>query len=174
MSGMGHVDKIERVTEEGVPGVEITGDPAGGALGSLEHYQPAGDDALPLPGDTYASADGGGTGGEQAVGYNDSKNAGKAAPGEKRIYGRSPSGEVVCEFWLKGDSSIRCSNANGYFEFGADGTFKVNGFEVDKLGNAKSPLEITAMAASPATSVTTSKHMVPSPFGPLGPPIPGT
>jgi hypothetical protein len=166
-----HVAQTERTTEEGVPVTNIIAESTDGDPQTLELVTPPGVDALPLPGDVVVTTPGGSTGTEQAVGFLDPKNAGKAAEGEHRVYGRSPDGTVVNEFWLKGDGSIRGSNGAGWFEFGADGSFKTNsGFEVDPQGNVNAAGEVTARHGGAAVPVT--QLMVPSPFGPLGPPIP--
>lgn len=46
--------------------------------------------------------------------------------------------------------------------------------DVDFKGAVTADGEITAKALSPATSVTVSAQLTPSPFGPIGPPTPGT
>jgi len=168
-----HVIRTERATEDDVPVVNIIAESTDDDPQTLELALPPGVDALPLPGDVVVTAPGGSTGTEQAVGFIDPKNEGKAAEGEHRAFGRNASGAIVNDWHLKGDGTIRGSNGGGWFEFGADGSFKLSsGYEVDPQGNVKTPGEVTAMSDS--TPVTVSKHMTPSPFGPLGPPTPGT
>lgn len=78
------------------------------------------------------------------------------------------------------DSSITLKNDNGSFQMAQDGTANINGFVIDPDGNASSPgtiqadQEITAMAASPATSVTLSQHVHPNATGDTSPAKPGT
>jgi hypothetical protein len=84
-------------------------------------------DALPLPGDTVALEDSSGTGCEQATGYADTRNAGKAAPGEVRLYSRDASGAVMGDVWLKGDGSIVATNAGGSLTLSAVGVLSVAG-----------------------------------------------
>lgn len=174
MAGMADVLDTERgVGENGEPTVTIKVDPVGGANGTLDHFSAPGDDALPLPGDIVAVSDGAGTGNEQTTGCHDTKNAGKALPGEKRMYARDSTGKVICEVWLKGSGSIRAENqAGGYIELKDDGKVEFNGVIVDLTGEVKAPAEITAMAA--AALVTLSKHLHPTAMGPSGPPTPGT
>lgn len=162
---------IEREIEDGVPVVNIKCD--GSATNeTADHFNPPGEDSLPLPGDVAALTEGAGSGGAAVAGYLDPKNEGKAEPGEKRLYARDASGAVVCEIWLKGASSIRFErSAGGYIELKDDGKVEFNGVIVDLEGNVEAPLEITAMAAS--ALVTLSKHTHPTAMGPSGPPVPG-
>jgi hypothetical protein len=49
---------------------------------------------------------------------------------------------------------------------------KLNEVEIDGSANLQTAGEVTAMTG--AGGVTLSQHLIPSPFGPLGPPTPGT
>lgn len=170
--GVATVLASERTTEDGAHVVDVKADLGGGDNATLDHFAPPGVDALPLPGDGAAISSGASTGGEQATGYNDPKNEGKANPGEMRVYARNADGEVVCEIWLKGDGSMRGENSGGYWEFLADGTFKVNGATIGPTGAIESPLEITAMASAVPVKLSTHTHL--SGTGPTSPPTPGT
>lgn len=101
---MGRVAQVlssERVEEQdATPVVEVKVDAGGGDVRTVQHYAPAGDDALPLPGDFAALERSTGSGTEHATGYHDPKNEGKALPGEKRLYVRDEEGELVAELWL--------------------------------------------------------------------------
>ena len=79
--------------------------------------------------------------------------------------------------WLKDDGKFVITGLvnGGAAELDpATGTWNFNGVTIDKQGNLKAPGEITAMAATPATSVTLSRHVHPSGTGPTGPGQPGT
>jgi hypothetical protein len=103
---VGEVLSSENVTEEGgAHAVDIKVDLGGGDVVDAELFQPAGFDAKPLPGDAAAHREGDG-GRPQALGFSDPKNASKAAPGEVRVYARSPDGTPVSEIWMKGDGSV--------------------------------------------------------------------
>jgi hypothetical protein len=66
-----------------------------------------GDDSHPIPGiDEATVVESAGAGNVQAIGYSDPRNAGKTAPGEKRLYVRDEDGELVAEFWLKHDEAV--------------------------------------------------------------------
>jgi hypothetical protein len=95
-----------RVNDEGAHGLDVKCDPGGGDNVTAFHFADAGDDGRPLPGDFVALEDSSGSGAEQATGYADTKNAGKALPGEKRIYSRDAEGAIVAEVWLQGDGKI--------------------------------------------------------------------
>lgn len=174
---MGRVAEVlstKRVNDEAGHGVDVKVDPAGGNPSTVPHFADPGDDSLPLPGDFAALEDSAGSGAEQVAGYADTRNVGKAAAGEKRIYGRSSSGTPVCEIWLKGDGTIVITNDGGSFEMAPSGAVTINGVVIDPDGNVSVPGEVTAMAESPGTSVTLSQHIHPTGVGPSSPPTPGT
>lgn len=111
MSRIAEVLDSTRVNDEGGHGLDVKCDPGGGDNVTAPHFADAGDDGRPLPGDFAALEDSSGSGAEQVTGYADTKNAGRAAKGEKRIYARNPSGEVVAEVWLKGDGTVHVITA---------------------------------------------------------------
>lgn len=177
MGRIATVVSTKRLLDEGVQVVEILVDTGGGNNVTVDHFDGAGEDALPLPGDLVALEEGDGTGNLIAVAYHDSKNAGKAANGEKRFVARKADGTIVSELWLKGDGAIE---VNGLVNGGAlkldpsNGTWSCNGVTFDKQGNIVAPGEVTGMAATPATAVKLSTHLHPTGTGPSGPPQPGT
>jgi hypothetical protein len=167
-----HILSVERTTDDdGTPVTNVVVDLGGGATATHELALAPGDDSPPLPGDVAATVDDGGTGSEFVVGVQDTKNAGTAQPGEKRFYGRSTDGSQVCEFWLKGDGSVRCSNPSGSLELGADGTVTINGVTISPQGEIKAPGEITAMSQSTAVALSTHTHG--DAMGGTTPPLPG-
>ncbi len=100
------VISTERKEEEGVHMVDVVVDAGGGDNTAAELYQPPGDDGLPLPEDGALLQEAPGTGSKGTIGFNDPANAGKAAPGEKRIYSRTQAGVVAADIWLKNDGSV--------------------------------------------------------------------
>jgi hypothetical protein len=102
---MGRIAEVLSVERSGA-GALVKVDPGGGANVSAEHFGDSGDDSLPLPGDFTALEESAGAGAEQVSGYHDSKNEGKAKPGEKRIYSRSTAGTPVAEIYLRDDGRI--------------------------------------------------------------------
>lgn len=108
----------------GVSVTDATLDPGGGPNVSAEHFQPAGDDAAPLPGDYGYAGPGPQKGRYAVVGYLDAKNPPVAVPGEKRIYSRDQGGEVKAAVWLKGDGTILLQNDNGSLELRLDGSMR--------------------------------------------------
>lgn len=182
MGRVAEVIAFERVTDENGAHVgEVKTDPGGESLTVVEHFADCGDDSPPLPGDFVALDDSVGTGGEKSGGYLDVRNPGKAAPGEKRIYGRNPSGATVAEIWIKGSGAIVIESVAGSFRvtFGEDGKLEITGNEVtingvviDSSGNLKAPGEVSANNASAPVKLST--HMHPTAMGPSSAPTPGT
>lgn len=168
---------------EGDDGPEVKVD-NGGDVFVAEHFAPPGCDAPPLPGDFAAVSDAPGAGGSQATGYNDTKNTGKAKPGEVRHYARDASGAIVGEWWVKGDGTFVFENAGGTFEISPDGKLKADVPEAEFTGDLKVEGNITAGASieaggeitwnAKAAPTKASTHTHPTAMGPSGPPIPGT
>jgi hypothetical protein len=171
--GVATVLDSERTTEDGAHVVDVKADLGGGDNVTLDHFAPPGVDALPLPGDAAAIGDGAGTGRAQATGYNDPKNAGRAKPGELRVYGRDPDGNIVNEVWLQGSGEVLIENAEGTFHMAVDGKVTINGVTIDTQGNITAPGEVTAKGGTPVP-VNLSTHLHPTGTGPSGPPQPGT
>ena len=167
---IGEVKGFERGTDaDGNLVSEVKVDPGGGALVTAELFEGSGVDAPPLDGDLVALVDGPGRGTKLAVAAWDPKNAGKAAQGEYRIIARDPlTGAPVAELWIKGNGDLDITSIK------PGGKVTINGVEIDQEGNLKTPGEVTAKAASPATSVTLSRHLHPTGTGPSGAPTPGT
>jgi hypothetical protein len=168
MGRLAVVVSTKRLVVEGSQVVELVVDTGGGNTVTVDHFDGAGEDALPLPGDLIALEEGDGAGNLLAVAYHDSKNAGTAAEGERRTYARGPDGAVVAEIWAKGSGDIKIRSIK------AGGKIDLNGFVIDQQGNASTPGEVTAMAATPATSVTLSRHTHLTGTGPSSPATPGT
>lgn len=84
-------------------------------------FSAGGDDAPPLPGDSDYLAPTGRPGQFAALGFIDTKNAGVALAGEKRIYGRDAAGAIVNQFYLKRDGTIYASNAGGSMNISPNG-----------------------------------------------------
>lgn len=153
---------------------DVKGDLGGDDSFVAEHFADSGEDSPPLPGDFMALDEGTGSGTKQVTGYHDPVDGNREAqPGEKRTYSRNTGGVKVAEVYLKGDGTVVIKSllapTGGTFEIDpATGAITINGKAViDALG------EVTAKS-DVAGGVSLSGHMTPSPFGPLGPPIPGT
>lgn len=168
MGRIARVVSTKRSVDQGVQVVEIVVDTGGGNTVTVDHFDGAGEDALPLPDDLVTLEEGDGTGNLIAVAYHDPKNAGAAAGGERRTYARGPDGSVVAEIWAKGDGTVRIRSIK------AGSKIDLNGFVIDQQGNATTPGEVTAKAATPATAVNLSTHLHGSGTGPTTGPTPGT
>jgi hypothetical protein len=179
MSGIAIVLSFERKNDEDGHGINVNLDP-GGEPFTADHFGVPGIDAPPMRDDSAALVESHGAGQEQAVGYEDTKNAGQAQAGEIRIYARDANGAPMCTVFIRNDGRIQMSNANGSIELAADGPVNINGLVIDVDGNVTTPGqisadgEVTAMAVSPATSVTLSQHIHPTGVGPSSPATPGT
>lgn len=166
----------DRTDDETGHGVDVKVDPGGGDTTYVDHFADVGDDSQPLPGDYAALNDTSGTGGEQASGYADTRNAGKALPGEKRIYARKPDGSVACDVWLKGDETIAITfGGGGAITCKENGDVVINGVVISALGKVTAPLDVVANAKVIANAVSLAHHVHPTAAtGPASPPqVPG-
>jgi hypothetical protein len=171
MGFLARVISFARTTVDGAQAPEVTVDRDGDEVATGYHFESSGDDAPPLPGDLAYLGDDAGAGAAQAIGYQDPLTPGTAAPGERRIYSRSAPGVVAVELWLKGDGTLVATNpAGGVLELGPDGSAR--------LGNALGELALDAAGnvtwRTPLGTNGAATHTHPTPFGPSGPPIPGT
>lgn len=204
MGFLASVVEFLRKDDQGTPTPEVKCDSGDGDPVTAGHFAPPGTDARPLPGDVAYLGDDLGKGNAQAVGYQDPNNAGLAGPGEHRIYARGSDGAIVATAWLKSDGSIRIENDSGTLELGADGGLTITAGEASAslsadgaivLTGAQAAAELAAdgainlsnaaggVAVDPAGNVAfttplgtfgAGTHTHASPFGPTGPPIPGT
>lgn len=164
----GLVQSFERVTtDDGTLLVDVTIDAGGGELLTIEHVDSCGEDAPPLAGDYAAISESTGQGAVRSAGYTDTKNAGVALGGEKRIYARDPdTGAIVAEGWLKGNGDVAFTSIK------SGGKIILNGVEIDQQGNITAPGDVTAKAGT-AQLVTLTQHIHPTGTGPSGPATPG-
>jgi len=117
-------------------GLDVEFDQSGGHIRTADHFDGAGTDAVPLPGDTVAQQPCSGTGSVLAVGYCDPIAANrKATAGERRIYSRNPlTGVAVAEVYCKADGTIVIASLNGSpIELTSTGRVTVNAPDV-RLG----------------------------------------
>lgn len=128
-----------RRVRNGVTVGEVKADPAAGINLTLDHYAPPGDDSQPLPGDYVHASATRQSGRYSAVGYLDPSNPPISDVGEKRIYSRDASGQVVAEIWLKNDGTILINNYTVVCTLTPDGGFKTQNsaaeFSVDAAGS---------------------------------------
>lgn len=111
---MGEIGTVKRFERDGADANVIV-DTGGVNTRTAEHFEGAGDDCQPLPGDAVALQPGAGTGNKQAVGYHDPVDGNKVAEsGEGGIYGRDPTtGAAVCRVRAMNDGSILIESLNG-------------------------------------------------------------
>ena len=160
---MGRIAEVRSYdSEESTVKVDMGGDD----LVSADHFQPAGVDAVPLPGDSAAVEESTGAGNAKAAGYSD-PTARVATAGEIRIYSRNSEGEVVATVHIRSGGAIEITSGQG-----AD--IVLNGVTIDNDGNVSAPGEVTAQDGSPTTAVGLSTHLHGSPMGPTQPPTGGT
>jgi hypothetical protein len=174
MSRVAEVIAVDRSAEP----AEIKVDPEDPC--TPDHYQPAGDDALPLAGDFAAvSDDDEGSSSGEVVGYHDPLDANrKASPGEKRIYARSADGVCVGEIWIKGDGSLVLksvlASSGGEIAIAPSGDVTINGVTIDAAGNVTAPGTVTGVElVAGAIPLSLHYHAVTAPGSPSGPPVGG-
>jgi hypothetical protein len=170
MGFLATVVEFLRSSDQGVPTPEVKFDPGDADTSTGGHFAPPGTDAPPLPGDVGYLGDDVGRGNAQALGYQDTKNPGIASGGEHRLYSRAADGSVMAEVWLKGDGSITLTAPQASAVLGPDGAIELSnahgGLSIDAAGNV--------VATTPLGTFGAGTHGHNSPFGPIGPPIPGT
>jgi hypothetical protein len=172
MGRIAEVLSVERVVADGVHVREVRCDPGGGAAITAQQFACSGDDSEPLPGDFAMLEDSAGAGTETVVGYHDPKNEQKAVGGERRLYSRGPTGEVVAEFWMKtnGEIVVQVFNAAA-FTLKTDGPLNLDSPDV-RLG--KAPGRKLALVGDMVMG--TLHALCASPSSPLAPnpaPVPG-
>lgn len=157
----------------------------GGDIVTGEHFQPAGYDGVPLPGDKALAVDILRGGGVATAGTVDTSNAGSAQPGEARIYARNGGGAVVVQVFARADGSVVINNGNGSFTLEPGGDVTINGVRIDTDGNIETPGDVTSegtvtgetdvvAGVAPAT-VGLRTHTHTGNLGlPTSPPTPGT
>jgi hypothetical protein len=185
---MGRVAQVlasERVHDDTGHGADIKADPGGGDLVIVPLFATAGADALPLPGDSVALDDSSGSGGEHATGFADTRNSGKALPGEARFYSRSSNGDVKVEFWLRADGSLQVGNGAGAIVMEPGGDVVINGVRISKSGAVSAPAnistggsmladgEVTAVAKGTPIALSKHYHLSAAPTSPTSTPLPG-
>lgn len=133
---------VERKVKNDVHSTEVRVDMGGGDIATAEHVAPAGDDSCPIPGvDEATVVESAGAGNEQAIGYSDTKNPAKTAPGEKRLYVRDEEGALVCELWLKHDKlHIKAYTADYPVEIETAGAIILNSPDVRISDSAGNPI----------------------------------
>ncbi len=174
MGRTGTVVSIERETEGDLEVVNVQCDPGGGATVTAEHFGAPGDDGLPLPGDTASLQEGAGAGVEHAVGYVDPANAGKAEPGERRLYAREADGTPACEIWLKGDGSILIKvlkTGGAPIDIESDGVVNVKSPDV-RLGSTPGGRQVACVGDVVVGSIHALCAAPGSPIVPVPPAVP--
>ena len=140
--------------------IDVGGNPGTTAM----HLSAPGDDTHPIVGDYMVSVRLAQLGRRATVGYIDPVNAPIAEAGDRRVYARDASGTTVAQVWLKNtgeilisndsgsitlalDGAVAGANSSGGFELQSDGTFVVNGVEIDPTGLITTPTGIVTPSA---------------------------
>lgn len=119
-------------------------DLGGGESITCGQFSPAGEDANPLPTDIPLIVPTPQSGRGQVAGFIDPLNEPEAQPGEKKVYGRNLSGEIVNWVLLKNDGSLEVQNANGHINMAPDGSINLNGVIITAAGQIIAPSTIEA------------------------------
>ena len=148
MGRLASVVEFLRHEDQGTPTPEVKCDPGDGDPSTVGHFAPPGVDAQPLAGDVAYLGEDVGRGVEQALAYQDPKNAGIAGPGEHRIYSRSSDGAIVAELWLMADGSIFVQSVIG----GSSVALDSNGGWTFSAGNGQVRVSLAATGAIELTN----------------------
>jgi hypothetical protein len=165
------VQAFARATVAGAQAPELTLERDGEETLTALALGPPGDDSPPLPGDLAYLGDDAGAGAAQALGYQDPETPGEAEPGEKRLYSRSGPGVVAASVFLKRDGAIVIESTGGAsLTLAADGSALI----ATALGSVELDTAGGVTATTPLGTFGAGTHTHSTPFGPSGPPIPGT
>lgn len=185
MGFIGTVISTERSNDAGAPRVIVKILRDGLDPLTFEMIAAPGDDSLPLPSDFCGAHEVDASGGFVAGGFTDSKNAGIALDGEKRIYSRDAAGVIHADVHLKNDGAIAITNDVGSISLAADGalsitngpgsismatdgTVNINGATISPIGDVKSATGVSLSFHTTAGSPTAPS----GPVSPTGLPIP--
>jgi len=172
---MGEIGTVKRFERDGADANVIV-DTGGVNDRTAGHFEGAGDDSQPLPGDAAALQPGAGTGEKQAVGYHDPDEGNKvAAAGEHGIYSRNPTtGVAVARVIPRNDGSIEIESLNGApIEIKSTGRVTVNSPDV-RLGSGGRPVacvgdfiagSVRAVSAAPGSPIVAVPPSVNTPTG---------
>jgi len=148
----------ERTERRGAKVADVEADAGGGDVVTAEHYQPAGDDAQPLPDDYAVTVPGAGSGREVAVAFLDPVNTGEAAPGERRIYARDSEGAPVAWVHLRADGSATVENDSGALVLTPAGDVEVSG-DLTVEGGIQAGGDVVADKDGTAISLLNHTHV---------------
>lgn len=153
---------VTRTDEDGAPVEDIQIDAGGGANVTARHVAPPGDDSPPLAGDKAFVVEGPQTGSEVAVGYLDGA-AKQAAPGEKRVYARDSSGNVVAHVWIKGNGDVVIESIEGgvVVNVGHDG--------IVRMGSDSASAGVARLGDKVQVTIPASSFLVAAQAGVLNP-----
>lgn len=170
-SSLATMDRVD--DDRGVQGVAVSLLDGEATDGDVEHVQPGGLSHVPLEGaeGVFLSI-----GGQRDDGViiglsNRAKRPKGLGGGETALWS---CGSKPITLHLKADGTLTIGNGDGVIEMAPGGDVTINGVKITKQGAITAPGEITAMALTPATAVTVSKHLHASAVGPTQPPTPGT
>jgi hypothetical protein len=151
------VSTERKVEEDGTHIIDVVVDAGAGDTEAVELYQAPGEDSLPLQGDSALLQEAPGTGLKACVGFNDPKNAGTAAPGERRGYSRKADGSVAAEYHLKanGDVVIRSFVPTGKIIIESEGPVIVKSPDI-RVGDATASRPIACVGDIVAGSILAS------------------
>lgn len=121
MGGIARLLSFVRRERNGASVSDVASDPGGGPNVTAEHFATPGDDSHPLPDDFVLLVPIQQTGRTAAAGYLDPNSSQSAQPGERRMYARDSSGNVVATVWIKNTGEVLVENDNGSVKLRPDG-----------------------------------------------------
>ncbi len=172
---MGEIGTVRRFERDGADANLIV-DTGGVNDRTVGHFEGAGDDSQPLPGDAAALQPGAGTGEKQALGFHDPVVGNKVAgSGEKAIYSRDPTtGVAVARVHCQDDGSILIESLNGApIDIKSTGRVTVNSPDV-RLGSGGRQVAcvgdfvagaVRAVSAAPGAPIVAVPPSVNTPTG---------
>lgn len=141
---MGLIAKILRYTRGNPEADEITADPGGGNIITINPAQPAGDDSQPLPDDFVVAVGVPGLNRMISVNVFDVQSERVSEPGDKRIYARKTDRTTACQIWLKSNGTVLIDNGSGSITLKSDGVVNINGATISTDGTITSPTAVVS------------------------------
>lgn len=175
MGQQGQVVGFERRVEGDSQNAYTKIDAGGGDVEEVQHLEAPGEDSPPIDGDFAAVEELGRSGSKHAVAYHDPKSPPRAQRGEKRLYCRTETGELVAELWMQhGEFHVEIFKTDVPFVIKSPGKVVVDSPDVNLGGEGGRPVAtvgdygagaVRALCGAPGSPIIPVPPATPTPTG---------